>query len=113
MSQNGYISEEEMSKMKENFPEIEEFYQLAELYKVMSDPNRLKIIFALRMHEMCVNDLARLLNASQSSISHALANFRTLNLVRYRKENGCTLYSLSDDHVEQIFRMGLEHIEER
>lgn len=108
-----YISDEELEKMRDSYPEVEEFYQLSELYKIMSDPNRLKIIFALRMHEMCVSDLSKLLNQSQSSISHALANFRTLNLVRYRKENNCTLYSLSDDHIENIFAMGLEHIEER
>lgn len=108
-----FMEEEEIRKIRETYPEVEEFYQLAELYKVMSDPSRLRIIFALRKREMCVNDLAKLLNVSQSSVSHALANFRTLNLVRFRKENNCTLYSLSDEHVEMIFAMGLEHIEER
>lgn len=107
------LDESEINDIKESAPQMDDFISLAEIYKILSDPTRLKIIFALLKHEMCVSDLVKILAIPQSTISHALANFRALNLVRYRKEGSLILYALSDDHVEDIFAKGLEHIQEK
>lgn len=107
------LNTHQIAAIQEESPNSDELRNLSEVYKVLSDPTRLKIIYALLKHEMCVNDLAKVLEISQSTISHALANFRALNLVRYRKEGSLILYSLSDDHVEDIFAKGLEHIKEK
>ena len=85
---------------------------IAELFKVFSDSTRIKIISALIGKELCVNDIADLTNTSQSAISHQLRLLKQSKLVKYRKEGQSIFYSLADDHVEKIFKMGCEHIEE-
>ncbi len=85
---------------------------LADLFKMFSDSTRLKILYALSIHEMCVCDLAELLNMGQSAISHQLRLLRTSKLVKTRREKKSVFYSLDDSHVEDIIRIGYEHIME-
>ena len=85
---------------------------IAELFKVFSDSTRIKIISTLIGKELCVNDIADLTNTSQSAISHQLRLLKQSKLVKYRKEGQSIFYSLADDHVEKIFKLGCEHIEE-
>ena len=85
---------------------------IAELFKVFSDSTRIKIISALIGKELCVNDIVDLTNTSQSAISHQLRLLKQSKLVKYRKEGQSIFYSLADDHVEKIFKLGCEHIEE-
>lgn len=91
-------------------PKDETFYRLAEFYKLIGDPTRCKILFAIDEHEMCVCDLANTLSMSKSSVSHQLSKLRTLGTVKCRKEAKEVYYSLDDDHVGKIFEIGLEHI---
>ncbi|ACL70982.1 ArsR/SmtB family transcription factor [Halothermothrix orenii] len=84
--------------------------RLAELFKTMSDPTRVKIIYALRERELCVCDISELLNMSPSAVSHQLRVLRNMNLVKYRKEGRSVFYSLDDDHVLTLFSQGLEHV---
>ncbi|GIV64489.1 MAG: hypothetical protein KatS3mg045_1828 [Bellilinea sp.] len=70
----------------------------------------MRLISALLAGELCVHDLAAALGMSQSAVSHQLRLLRSLNLVRYRKEGRVVYYSLDDEHVEHLFRMGLDHI---
>ena len=81
-------------------------------FKVFGDATRLRIIWALDQHELCVCDLAALLNMTKSAISHQLRALRDANLVINRRDGKNIYYALADDHVRQIFEMGLEHVRE-
>jgi ArsR family transcriptional regulator, lead/cadmium/zinc/bismuth-responsive transcriptional repressor len=86
--------------------------RLANLFKAMGDPTRLKIMQALRLGEMCVCDLASFLEISESAVSHQLRILRQLYLVTNRREGPILYYRLNDDHIEQLINLGLEHIRE-
>ncbi len=85
---------------------------LSELFKIFGDSTRIKILNVLINNELCVSEIAEILNISQSAISHQLRILKTSKLVKYRKEETQIYYSLDDDHVEKIFKMGCEHIDE-
>ena len=83
---------------------------LAELFKTLGDPNRLRIISVLMRHELCVHDIIELVGLSQSAVSHQLRVLRQMRLVRTRKEGRHVYYALDDEHVYELFRLSLEHI---
>lgn len=101
-----------VATVKKNMPEENQLYDLADFFKVLGDSTRVKIIWALDECEMCVCDLAVLLNMTKSAISHQLRSLREANLVKNRREGKNVFYSLADDHIKQIFETGLEHIRE-
>lgn len=84
---------------------------LASTFKVLGDPTRTKIIFALSREELCVCDIATLLKISQSATSHQLRVLRNMNLVRYRKDGRIAYYSLDDEHIRNLFDEGMRHVE--
>ena len=86
---------------------------MAVFFKIFGDSTRIKILWALDRAEMCVCDLAVLLNMTKSAVSHQLKTLRQEKLVKYRKEGKIVYYSLEDDHVKVILEVGLEHIAER
>ena len=88
----------------------EEIIMLSEVFKTLGDPTRLKIIFTLSKCDMCVCDIAEVLNMTQSAISHQLRILRNQRLVKFRKEGKSSIYSLDDEHVLQLFSQGLEHV---
>ncbi|RAK09397.1 ArsR family transcriptional regulator [Halanaerobium saccharolyticum] len=96
--------------MKEKTLADDVVYDLAELFKTMGDPTRIKILYALKERELCVCDLSELLDMSSSAISHQLRVLRNNKLVKYRKEGRSVYYSLDDDHVMCLFGQGLEHV---
>ncbi len=106
------IHEEVVEKVKSSMPQEETLYDLAELFKVFGDSTRIKILCVLFESEMCVCDIAALLNMTQSAISHQLRVLKNARLVKYRKEGKVVYYSLDDQHVKQIFDQGLIHIKE-
>ncbi len=83
---------------------------LAETFKALSDPTRTKIIYSLSLKELCVCDLAKLVNLSISAVSHHLRILRNLKLVKFRKEGRVVYYSLDDEHIHNLFQEGLKHI---
>ena len=87
--------------------------RLGELFKLFSDPTRLRILGALAEGELCVCDIGAVLGASQSAVSHQLALLRAARLVAYRREGKTVYYRLADDHVGSLLRVGLEHASER
>lgn len=87
--------------------------KLAETFKVLGDPTRIKIINALSNVELCVCDISEHLEMSSSAVSHQLRVLRNLNLVKYRKEGRTVYYSLDDDHILQLFSQGLDHVLEK
>lgn len=104
------IHEDVVNDVKNNMPEEENLYDLAELFKVFGDTTRIKILYALFASEMCVCDVAAVLNMTQSAISHQLRVLKQARLVKFRKEGKVVYYSLDDEHVHQIFDQGLNHI---
>ena len=93
-------------------PADEYLYDLAELFKVFGDSTRIKILYALFESELCVGDIASILNLSQSSVSHQLRILKDAKLVKFRREGKIIFYSLDDEHVRTILGMGMEHVEE-
>lgn len=91
----------------------EQVFRLAELFKTLGDPTRIRILDALTKSEFCVCDLVDLLKISQSALSHQLRILRNNHLVKYRKEGKMVYYALDDSHVLGLYREGLEHISER
>ncbi len=85
---------------------------LAETFKVLGDPTRVKMVSALKSTELCVCDLAVLLSLSQSAVSHQLRLLRTMRLVKYRREGRIIYYSLDDEHIGDLFLQGLRHVVE-
>lgn len=106
------IHEDIVSHARDAMPQEETLYDLAELFKVFGDTTRIKIICALFESEMCVCDIAALLCMNQSAISHQLRVLKQARLVKYRKDGKVVYYSLDDEHVKQIFDLGLIHIRE-
>ena len=101
-----------ISMVKAKMPLEERLYDLAELFKVFGDTTRVKILSALFESEMCVCDIAELLNMTQSAISHQLRVLKQARLVKFRKDGKTVFYSLDDEHIKNIFDQGLEHISE-
>lgn len=101
-----------VAKLRDELPDDEVLYDLAELFRVFGDSTRIKILYALFESELCVGDIARLLNLSQSSVSHQLRLLKASKLVKFRREGKAVYYSLDDDHVRSIISLGMEHVEE-
>ena len=106
------VHENLLKIVNETMPEETELYDLAELFKVFGDSTRIRILFVLFEAEVCVCDLAQVLNMTQSAISHQLRILKQNKLVKIRREGKSVFYSLADDHVRTIVAQGREHIEE-
>ena len=104
--------EKKLEAVRQQMPPEERLYDLAELYKLFGDSTRIKILYALLEAEMCVCDIAQLLDISQPAISHQLRMLRQTKLVKARRSGKAVYYSLADDHVRGILSMGIEHLEE-
>lgn len=106
------INVEIAREIEEKMPMESELYELADLFKVFGDSTRIKILYVLYENEMCVYDIANLLNMTQSAISHQLRVLKQNRLVKYRKDGKTVLYTLADEHVFTILSQGIEHVEE-
>lgn len=106
------IHEDVIETVKSKMPEENSLYDLAELFKVFGDSTRIRILWALAESEMCVCDIAALLNMTQSAISHQLRVLKQSRLVKHRKDGKVVYYMLDDEHVRRIFDEGLAHISE-
>lgn len=105
-------NEAKLKKIANVQPPEEILYELAELFKVFGDSTRIRILYVLFENELCVGDIAELLNMSQSSVSHQLRILKDAKLVKFRREGKSIFYALDDDHVYHIIEMGMEHVEE-
>ena len=104
--------EDLIASVEKDLPEDEMLYDLAELFKMFADSTRVKILYALFESERCVCDIAKVLNLTQSAVSHQLRILKGGKLVKYRREGKVVFYSLADDHVRSIIEMGMDHISE-
>ena len=107
------IHEEVVKDTLNKMPRSELFDKIAEFFKIIGDPTRTKILFALDQNEMCVCDIANVLGMTKSSISHQLATLRKSGIVKCRREGKEIYYTLDDEHVKQVFEIGIEHIEHK
>ena len=107
----GYDSEK-VEKIKKDMPKDEIIFDMAEFFKVFGDSTRMKIISSLLVSELCVGEIAEIVNTTQSAISHQLRVLKQSKLVKYRKEGKTVYYSLDDEHIKTIYQIGKEHIEE-
>lgn len=99
-----------VSRWKEDMPDEDTLYDLADLYKIFGDSTRIKMMYLLLKSEMCVCDIADVLNMNQSAISHQLRVLKQNKLVKSRREGKSVIYSLADQHVMSILSQGMEHI---
>lgn len=99
-----------VNKIRPKMPEMNLLYELSDFFKVMGDSTRIQLLWALEESEMCVGDLAVLLNMTKSAVSHQLKVLRISKLVRAEKKGKNVYYSLDDDHVKVILEKALEHV---
>ncbi len=107
------IHQDIVDNTKKNMLDIDTINKLAEFFKILGDTTRVKILFALDQNEMCVCDIANVLGMSKSSISHQLGTLRRSGIVKCRKSGKEVFYMLDDNHVKQVFEIGVEHIEHK
>ena len=93
-------------------PAEDDLDDLADFFKIFGDTTRIKKLYVLLCSEMCVCDLAQILNMTQSAISHQLRVLKQMDLVKSRREGKTIFYSLADGHITTILSQGLDHIQE-
>jgi ArsR family transcriptional regulator, lead/cadmium/zinc/bismuth-responsive transcriptional repressor len=104
------IDEKKVKETLKTIPRQEDIGQIADIFKALSDPSRLKIVLALLNQEHCVCDIAVICNQTESAISHQLRILRALKIVKNRREGKIIYYSLDDDHVISLIHMSLKHV---
>jgi len=109
-----YLEKDKVRSVKKKMKTEKCFHYLAETFRAMSDPTRIKIIYSLSQEkELCVRDIASIIGTTNSAISHQLRSLRNMKLVRYNKVGKVTYYSLDDIHINNLFAEGLRHVEEK
>ena len=104
------IHEDSVNNVKKNIPNEYTFNDLADLFKLIGDTTRCKILFTLDNNEMCVCDIANVLGMTKSAVSHQLATLRRSGVVKCRKSGKEVYYTLDDEHISHLYEIGLEHI---
>jgi DNA-binding transcriptional ArsR family regulator len=107
MSNNSYVA------VKARLLDDASTTALAETFRVLGDPTRVRILDALARAEVPVCDLAEVLGLTQSAVSHQLRLLRSMRLVRSRRDGRHIYYTVDDDHIARLFKQGLEHVRER
>ena len=105
--------EEAIDRAKINMLEAETIDSLSKLFKVLGDPTRIKILWALNVHDLCVLDICEVLGMTKSAVSHQLSTLKEAKLVRARREGKEVYYVLDDEHVKEIFETGIVHVSHR
>ena len=106
------IHEDNVKKAINELPDDELIADLSDMFKIFGDQTRVKILMALESGELCVCDIAAVMNMSQSAISHQLRVLKQSNIVKTRREGKVVYYSISDDHVKEIFDIAIVHVQE-
>jgi DNA-binding transcriptional ArsR family regulator len=109
-----FVEKSKVQSVKKKMKTERFFHYLAETFSAMSDPTRIKIIYALcQEDELCVRDIAAIVGTTNSAISHQLRTLRNMKLVKYNKVGKITYYSLDDIHINNLFDEGIRHVEEK
>jgi ArsR family transcriptional regulator len=107
-----FIDEARVKQVRKAMKSPEAVAALAETFKILGDPTRVRIAFSLAREELCVCDLANLLGVSQSAVSHSLRALRQMRLVKFRKEGKIAYYTLDDEHIAHLLDEGFRHVED-
>ena len=107
-----HVHEEIVEKVEGVMPDEQQLLDLSEFFKIFGDSTRIKILYVLSQSEMCVCDIATLLQMSQSAISHQLRVLKQMRLVSFRRDGKTVFYKLADAHIQTILAQGMEHISE-
>lgn len=107
-----HVHEEIVEQVEKAMPDEQQLLDLSEFFKVFGDSTRIKILYVLSQSEMCVCDIATLLQMGQSAISHQLRVLKQMRLVTFRRDGKTVFYSLADAHIQTILAQGMEHISE-
>lgn len=107
-----FVDEKKVKNVRKAMKSVAAVSALAETFKILGDPTRIKIAFALSKEELCVCDIANLLGVSQSVVSHSLRTLRQMKLVKFRKEGKIAYYALDDEHISNLLDIGFRHVEE-
>ena len=107
-----HVHQDIVDRVTEVMPDEDQLLDLAEFFKVLGDSTRIKILYVLSQAEMCVCDIATLLQMGQSAISHQLRMLKQMRLVKFRRDGRTVFYSLADGHIQTILAQGMEHIQE-
>lgn len=107
-----HVHEEIVKMVQEEMPEEDVLFDLSELFKTFGDSTRIRILYCLFASEMCVCDIATLLNMTQSAISHQLSVLKKSKLIKSRRDGKVIFYSLADGHVRTILNQGIDHVSE-
>ena len=107
-----FVDEGKVRRVRRAMMPAEAVQKLADTFKLLGDPTRIRIAFALSREELCVCDIANLLGVSQSAVSHSLRSLRQMKLVRFRKEGKIAYYALDDEHIARLLDDGFRHVEE-
>lgn len=99
-------------QIKDSMPDEDTLFDLAELFKIFGDSTRIKILFVLLENSLSVNSIADTLDMTQSAVSHQLRILKSNGLVKFQRDGKSLIYSLADDHVTSILKLGLDHIGE-
>ena len=102
--------DEAVARVKERMPSEDQYSELSEFFKIFGNPTRLKIISLLCVEDLCVCDICEALELNQTTVSNQLRILRANTIVKYQKEGKMARYSLTDLHIEMIYKVGLEHI---
>jgi DNA-binding transcriptional ArsR family regulator len=108
-----YIDKAGVTVARRGIHDRETLAGLSETFKVLGDVTRLKICIALARNELCVSDIAGMLGLTDSAVSHQLRLLKAMRLVRQRREGKLMYYSLDDDHIEGLIRLGVRHVGEQ
>jgi len=107
-----YVDQDRVTRARSRMRDDQTIVDLAETFKVLAEPTRVRILHAIAEEELCVCDISAVVNATQSAISHQLRILRSARLVKSRKEGKMVYYSLDDDHVRNLFEEGIRHLED-
>jgi DNA-binding transcriptional ArsR family regulator len=107
-----FVNLDKASAARKSIHDEDTLNGLSETFKMLGDITRLKICLALSRQELCVSDIAALLGLTDSAVSHQLRIMKSMRLVKYRKEGKMTYYMLDDEHIEQLIRLGVRHVQE-
>ena len=99
-----------VARLRSDLPDDEVLYDLSELFRVFGDTTRIKILYALMGTELCVADIADLIGATQSAVSHQLRTLKQARLVKFQRDGKNVIYSLSEEHVYTMLAQGMTHI---
>lgn len=106
------VNKENVDIVLDNLPDEDDIVDISEIFNLLGDPSRMRILAALRIKELCVGDIAAIMEISQSGVSHQLRLLKKARVIKGRREGKNIYYSLDDDHIDKMIMVALEHIHE-